>query len=237
MTLAPVIQVCEIFGPTIQGEGALLGLPTIFVRTGSCDYRCSWCDTPYAVDPAHRHQWTAMSPEEILAEVRHLSGNRPLMISLSGGNPALQPLQALIALGKAAGYRYALETQGSIVQPWFAELEVLIISPKPPSSGMSCDLEKLAACIAAADGASVSLKFVVHDDEDYLFARQVAARFPRLPVCLQPCNDKVRLPGGGGGLELERLRRLIAKTLSDGWFEARVLPQLHVLLWGDQRGR
>ena len=44
--------VIEVFGPTIQGEGAEAGLPTHFVRFGGCDYRCSWCDTMYAVDPA-----------------------------------------------------------------------------------------------------------------------------------------------------------------------------------------
>ena len=48
------IRVNEIFGPTIQGEGALIGQPTIFVRTGGCDYRCSWCDTLHAVDSAYR---------------------------------------------------------------------------------------------------------------------------------------------------------------------------------------
>lgn len=232
-----VIEVCEIFGPTIQGEGALLGLPTIFVRTGGCDFRCRWCDTPYAVDPAFRRHWTAMTATEIFAEVRHLSGDRPLTVSLSGGNPALQPLDGLIAMGRAAGYRFALETQGSVARPWFAQLEVLIISPKPPSSGMDCDRAALAAAIEAAGGAAVSLKFVVHDDDDYAFAREVASCFPRLPVCLQPCNDKPRLPGRRGEMDLERLRRLIAKTLSDGWYEARVLPQLHVLLWGNERGR
>lgn len=237
MSGAAVVNVCEIFGPTIQGEGALLGLPTVFVRTGGCDFRCSWCDTPYAVDPAYSRQWTPMTPLEILADVRHLSGDRPLTISLSGGNPALQPLQGLIDLGKEAGYRFALETQGSVARPWFAALEVLILSPKPPSSGMGCDIDMLNACVEAAAGALVSLKFVVHDDDDYRFAREVAARFPRLPVCLQPCNDKPRFPGGRGEADVERLRRLIAKTLSDGWFEARVLPQLHVLLWGNERGR
>jgi 7-carboxy-7-deazaguanine synthase len=44
--------VIEIFGPTIQGEGAEAGLSTHFLRVGGCDYRCSWCDTMYAVDPA-----------------------------------------------------------------------------------------------------------------------------------------------------------------------------------------
>jgi 7-carboxy-7-deazaguanine synthase len=43
--------VVEVFGPTIQGEGALAGLPTLFVRFGGCDYRCSWCDSLLAVLP------------------------------------------------------------------------------------------------------------------------------------------------------------------------------------------
>ena len=53
------IRVSEIFGPTIQGEGVLIGLPTVFVRTGGCDYRCSWCDSLHAVDPKYRHDWVA----------------------------------------------------------------------------------------------------------------------------------------------------------------------------------
>jgi 7-carboxy-7-deazaguanine synthase len=43
------IRISEIFGPTIQGEGPLIGRPTVFVRTAGCDYRCTWCDTLYAV--------------------------------------------------------------------------------------------------------------------------------------------------------------------------------------------
>ena len=35
------LRIAEIFGPTIQGEGALIGEPTVFVRAGGCDYRCS----------------------------------------------------------------------------------------------------------------------------------------------------------------------------------------------------
>ena len=47
------VRVSEIFGPTVQGEGPLIGKPTVFVRTGGCDYRCNWCDTLYAVLPKH----------------------------------------------------------------------------------------------------------------------------------------------------------------------------------------
>jgi len=100
------IRVSEIFGPTIQGEGALIGLPTVFVRTGGCDYRCAWCDSLHAVDAEFRHEWTPMQAGEIMAEVARLSGGRPLLVTLSGGNPAIQPLAPLIdglSLGAAGG--------------------------------------------------------------------------------------------------------------------------------------
>lgn len=235
-----MIRVSEIFGPTIQGEGALIGQATVFVRTGGCDYRCSWCDTLHAVDSAYRHEWMAMSAEDIFSKVESLSQGKPLMVSLSGGNPAIQDLQPLIVLGQKAGYRFALETQGSIPQDWFADLDVLTVSPKPPSSGMVTDLNVFEECIkAAAEGPEIVLKIVVFDEVDYAYARDVAARYPALPLYLQPGNHTP--PQGGRDVVdidgiMARMRWLVEKVTGDGWFEARVLPQLHVLLWGNQRG-
>lgn len=80
------IRVSEIFGPTIQGEGVLIGLPTVFVRSGGCDYRCSWCDSLHAVDSNYRHEWQTMSTEEVWQEIVRLSGGEAVMVSLSGGN-------------------------------------------------------------------------------------------------------------------------------------------------------
>ena len=148
--MTDTIRISEIFGPTIQGEGALIGQPTVFVRTGGCDYRCVWCDTPHAVDSQYRDQWKPMTPAEIWARVRELSGGNPLMITLSGGNPAIQNLGPLIRMGKADGYSFALETQGSVAQDWFADLDVLTLSPKPPSSGMDTNWEILDRCVRAA---------------------------------------------------------------------------------------
>src|SRR6266566_8191152 len=105
------IMVSESFGPTIQGEGSLIGRPTVFVRTGGCDYRCTWCDTLYAVLPEYRDDWVPMTPAEIMARVNELAGGKPVLVSLSGGNPALQPLAPLIALGRERGHSFALETQ------------------------------------------------------------------------------------------------------------------------------
>ncbi len=236
------IRVSEIFGPTIQGEGVLIGLPTVFVRTGGCDYRCSWCDTLHAVDSEYRDQWTPMSVEEIWAEVVSLSGGQPLTVSLSGGNPAIQPLGPLIARGHGEGYRFALETQGSVARDWFAELDTLVLSPKPPSSGMETDWGQFEDCLArAAGGPEVALKIVVFDERDYRYAREVAGRYPDLPVYLQPGNhtpppaddDDARIDIDG---IMERMLWLVETVTEDRWFEARVLPQLHVLLWGNRRG-
>jgi len=115
------LRIAEIFGPTIQGEGALIGQPTVFVRAGGCDYRCSWCDSMHAVDSAYRDSWAAMDAAQVWARVRELSGGRPLTVSISGGNPAIQDFGPLIAMGRAEGYAFALETQGSIARDWFAQ--------------------------------------------------------------------------------------------------------------------
>lgn len=236
------IRVSEIFGPTIQGEGVLIGLPTVFVRAGGCDYRCSWCDSLHAVDSRYREEWRAMSTEDIWREVARLSGGTPLMVSLSGGNPAIQPFGELIGRGHEEGYRFALETQGSVARDWFAELDVLVLSPKPPSSGMDTDWDAFDACLRATGGKpQVVMKIVVFDEADYAYARGAAARYPQLPLYLQPGNHTPPPPEDSDApidIEgvIERMRWLVARVTEDRWFEARVLPQLHVLLWGNKRG-
>ncbi|AUQ75404.1 7-carboxy-7-deazaguanine synthase QueE [Phaeobacter piscinae] len=232
------LRIAEIFGPTIQGEGALIGEPTVFVRAGGCDYRCSWCDSLHAVDSRYRDTWAPMAADEVWQEVTRLSGGQPLTVSLSGGNPAIQNFAPLIALGKEAGYRFACETQGSISQPWFAALDTLVLSPKPPSSGHRVDWQKFDHCLLAARGCDqIVLKIVIFDDCDYDWAKAVAHRYPDLPLYLQPGNPEVD-PETPVDLTAatERLHWLIEKVTADRWFAPRVLPQLHVLVWGNKRG-
>lgn len=238
------IRISEIFGPTVQGEGPLIGRPTVFVRTGGCDYRCAWCDTLYAVLPEYHGEWTPMTPADIMARVDELAGGYPTLITLSGGNPALHPLWPLIARGRREGHRFALETQGSVAQPWFAELDWLILSPKPPSSGMATDWDPFEACLQAAGGRPhCVLKIVIFNDLDYAYAQMVAARCPALPVYLQVGNPAPLTVVGGVVADeannddlLQRFRWLVSKVAADRWFAATVLPQLHVLAWGNKRG-
>ena len=249
------ILISELFGPVVQGEGALIVRPTLFVRTGGCDYRCSWCDTLYAVLPEHKADWMPMTAEAILAQLHELSGGKPMLVTLSGGNPALQPLEPLIDLGHAAGYSFAMETQGSVARDWFAKLDYMVLSPKPPSSQMPMKWAQLEACINAArsdvkpnrvapngfTSPQVSLKVVVFDETDYQFARRVSARHPDIPCYLQvgnpsPASDDGQEPEIEASILLGRLRWLSERVLSDSWHNVTILPQLHVLIYGNQRG-
>jgi 7-carboxy-7-deazaguanine synthase len=227
------IPISEIFGPTLQGEGALIGTPTVFVRTGACDYRCDWCDTLYAVLPQYKDEWTPMTPQQIVEEVLRLSGGMPILVTISGGNPALHELAELLDLGHLHGLTFALETQASKAKAWFEKLDHLTLSPKGPSSGMITDWEAVGQCIAmAGQQTQTSLKVVVFDEADYAYAREAHARFSGVPFFLQCGTD--------AGADATRIREntewLLSRVAQDGWFDVVILPQLHVLLWGNKRG-
>jgi 7-carboxy-7-deazaguanine synthase len=229
-----MIKISEIFGPVIQGEGMHIGVPTVFVRTGGCDYRCSWCDTMYAVDKKFSGEWRSMSEDEICSAIQAQS--RPILVTLSGGNPALFDFSSVIHRMHFLGYKFTIETQGSVPRRWFRDLDSMTISPKPPSSGMETNFTKLSECMNGFPMDKVCLKIVVADDKDYEYAYRVAHMFPLVRCFLQVCNPT---PTGNGDLAamlLEKLRWLSEKVLDDEWFGATVLPQLHVLMYGNKRG-
>jgi 7-carboxy-7-deazaguanine synthase len=231
------LRVAEIFGPTVQGEGPLIGTPTVFVRLGGCDYRCAWCDSMHAVDPANRHEWARMSVTEVINKVEDLARG-VCLITVSGGNPALYDLTDLIMRARIIGHRLAMETQGSVARSWFGRLDSLVLSPKPPSAAIDFDLDALHACVTAGPTQGTALKVVVADDADYEFARKVHSWFPRLPFFVQPCNAHTLQDDSAAVLQrLSHLKWLMERVAADRWWECRVLPQLHVLAWGNERGR
>ena len=105
-------------------------------------------------------------------------------------------------------------------------------------------LERSRSLVEAANGrARCVLKIVVFDEADYAYARIAAAHCPTLPVYLQVGNP-APLHAAGQTMPDEadqsdlmgRLRWLVDRAVNDRWFEATVLPQLHVLAWGNKRG-
>lgn len=236
-----LVPVVEIFGPTIQGEGAEAGVPTHFVRVGGCDFRCSWCDTMYAVDPeVVRATSEKLGTEEIVARVVALQG-RPEWVAISGGNPALHDLGELVARLHGTGYRVSVETQGSRWASWLHDVDRLTISPKPPSSGMATarharQLENFMTETMSASTHRAILKFVAFDDADLEWAVRLAARYESLPLYLSagtpvPAHDDVRDAVG------ERYRWLCETVAARPELaHARVLPQLHVIAWKGATG-
>ncbi|MBT2582521.1 7-carboxy-7-deazaguanine synthase QueE [Planococcus sp. ISL-109] len=232
------IPVMEIFGPTIQGEGMVIGQKTMFVRTAGCDYSCSWCDSKFTWDGTGKS--VMMNAQAITDELEQLGKENFSHVTISGGNPALHKgISELVALCHEKGWQTAVETQGSIWQDWLAEIDEVTVSPKPPSSGMILDYSKLDALLGKLAPNQASLKVVVFDDADLFFAEQLHIRYPSFPFFLQVGNDDTLTVDDEKLTQhlLGRYQWLIDRHLTSAALNnAKVLPQLHTLLWGNKRG-
>ncbi|GAA0453832.1 7-carboxy-7-deazaguanine synthase QueE [Alkalibacillus silvisoli] len=238
------IPVLEIFGPTIQGEGMVIGKKTMFVRTAGCDYSCSWCDSAFTWDGSAKEEIVQMTAEEVLNCLQEVGGERFSHVTISGGNPALlKNLDELINKLKENAIEVALETQGSRWQDWFVDIDDLTISPKPPSSTMITNFDILDDIILKLKDhhriTSTSLKVVIFNEDDFQYAKNIAKRYPEVPLYLQVGNrdvhgeDRVNLTS----TLLDQYEQLIDRVVRDEELnDIRVLPQLHTLVWGNKRG-
>ena len=233
-----LLPVMEVYGAVVQGEGALIGRGTIFVRLGLCDYRCAWCDSMFAVDPRQvKEAANYLSAGAIVERIEALRS--PVRhVTLSGGNPLVHDCMSLVQTLIANDYAIAVETQGTIWRRWVNYTDLVTVSPKPPSSGMKTDWEKLEAFIRRTSATDLVLKVVVFDDADYEYARMLHQRFPFRQLYLQPGNPINTPQSASVSVLLDTLTWLSEKTLRDPIMcDAIVLPQLHVLMYGNQRGK
>lgn len=234
----PEFPVVEMFGPTIQGEGPDAGKPCHFIRFGGCDSRCSWCDSPHAVDPAQVREAPRLSARQIARFVKEELDPCVTRVVLSGGNPALHDLSGLVRLLHALGYSVACETQGTRWADWMMGLDLLVVSPKPPSAGPSAPRSHNAFMQhIERSRLRAALKIVVFDDADLRWAARFRESYPWWPLYLSV--------GTPQGLESEETRRVVADRyawLAEAALRTRglgdftVLPQLHVVAWGTKRG-
>jgi 7-carboxy-7-deazaguanine synthase len=114
----------EIFGPTLQGEGAHAGSPCVFLRFAVCNLACSWCDTDFAAEGASH-----LEIEEIVARLVTLDEHRSRMVVVTGGEPTLQWDVPLADAVRAAGFRVHMESNGT--RALAAPVDWLTVSPKP----------------------------------------------------------------------------------------------------------
>ncbi len=121
------MKIAEIFY-SIQGEGALVGVPSVFVRTSGCNLRCTWCDTPYT---SWQPEGRELSINQILEDVQQFSGAQHVVVT--GGEPMISPeIVALTEQLRQAGQHITIETAGTVYAPVTCDL--MSISPKLSNS-------------------------------------------------------------------------------------------------------
>ncbi len=216
--LAPAdrLLVNEIFY-SLQGESSRAGRPCVLIRLTGCQMRCRWCDSAYSF---YEGDWWTL--DEVIADVeRH---DCPL-VEVTGGEPLLQPgCRPLLAELCERGHEVLLETGGGLDISGIDPRVRRIVDVKCPASGEAAanhwpNLEQLTR--------RDELKFVLADESDYLWARQLVRDrrlADRCPVHFSPV---------WGELAPEEL----AAWLLRDRLPVRLQLQLHKLLWGaDRRG-
>ena len=232
-----MIPVSEVFGPTIQGEGPYAGRQAMFIRLGGCNLSCSWCDTPYTWDASRfdlRQEIVARDVQKVLAEMDAMTelvvitGGEPLLHAKSAGFEEL--LRGLSEMGKSVH----IETNGTITPPdrVLSLVSVFVISPKLENAGA----HKLGQSPLLAKGwpdiarrHESHLKYVCESAQDVYAAAQRARSVD------WPINRVWVMPEGMTKLQLDtRWPTILQAALEVG---VNATSRLHVLAWGDVRGR
>ena|ERR1700757_4743309 len=257
------IPLVEMFGPTIQGEGAVIGQQTYFMRFGLCDFKCGMCDSMHAVDPLQVKQnaeW--LTQQEILDKFLsrvYLSGSNRC-ISLSGGNPCIHDLSLLVGTLKKLNFRIAVETQGTFAPAWLSLCDVITVSPKGPgmkepssqSKEAIAELDKFLQYVMSAIPEKVNFKIVVFDQRDLEYAKMIWERYSRLgiPFYLSlgnpyppdyPHRQAMHFPvthNAHMGVLVDEYKLLFEDIKTDPILsQMRFLPQWHVFVWSNAKGK
>jgi organic radical activating enzyme len=224
------LVVSELFGPTLQGEGPSAGQRAGFVRLGRCSLNCAWCDTPYSWD------WKRYDPAvelrelevgEVAARIRAM--DVPMVI-VTGGEPLLQQRAVVALLRLLPGLAVEVETNGiHVAEPELVErVDRFNVSPKLANAGIERSRRYKPDVLRTfqATGKAV-FKFVACETPDLDEIDAMVAECELTDVWVMP-------EGADAPTLVARAQRLADAVAARGW---HLTPRLHILLWGDQRGR
>ncbi|MEP7218216.1 MAG: radical SAM protein [Bacteroidota bacterium] len=215
-----MLKLSEIFF-SVQGEGTRAGMPCIFVRLHGCGLRCTYCDTPYALDHRTGGEWKSF--DEVRREIERYPSR---FIEFTGGEPLEQPeVNILISELLDDGYTVAVETGGHVDISLCDARAIRIMDLKTPSSGMMKrnHLENIPHLTRNDE-----VKFVCGSVEDYEWTREM--------IRAHDLTNRVQAvlisPVFGSIEPIELVRRI----LEDG-LDVRFQLQLHKFIWEpDRRG-
>ncbi|MFA6148606.1 MAG: radical SAM protein [bacterium] len=209
-----MLKVTEIFA-SVQGETSYSGYPFAFVRLTGCNLRCRYCDTAYAYDSGEEFPL-----EEVVSRVAAFGLARACV---TGGEPLLQEeAPALVTALLDLGQEVLVETNGSVPLASLDPRAVKIMDVKCPSSGE--DRKMLWDNFRHLTERD-EVKFVISSEEDYRYAKEIAARYRRdrkWGILFSPAFG------------LLAPERLAGWMIGDG-LDARFQLQLHKLVWGPER--
>ncbi|HVT76881.1 MAG TPA: 7-carboxy-7-deazaguanine synthase QueE [Acidimicrobiales bacterium] len=223
-----MIVVNEIFGPTFQGEGPALGRRCGFVRLGRCNLACAFCDSKFSWDWSQYDPATElheMSVDDIVAALEPMHVDT---VVVTGGEPLLQrsKLDELVQAFSGRGWRTHVETAGTLA--WDTDLvEQWVVSPKLANSGMDADRRLKVDVLRGFAVRGAAFKFVVTGVGEL---DEVAA----IVDAVGTTNVWIMPEGTDANTVRTRTAELADAVAARGW---NLTTRLHVLVWGDERGR
>ena len=228
------MRIAEIFH-SIQGEGLLAGVPSVFVRTSGCNLRCHWCDTPYA---SWKPEGLEMAADQVMKKVSEW--NCPHVV-LTGGEPMIAPdLPALAAGLRKSGKHITIETAAT-VPPAGICCDLASLSPKLSNSTPPAERDpawakrheetRLQPDVIAdwIKNYAFQLKFVVTSDQDLKEIKNLLRQLPPISperVLLMP-------EGMDAKTLISRTPWLVEICKQEGF---RFCPRLQIELFGHTRG-
>jgi len=236
------LPVNELFS-SLQGEGLLAGVPSVFVRTSGCNLRCWFCDS-YHTSWEPTGDWYGV--EDILAAVGEYGADH---VVLTGGEPLVHD-RSVDLLERLAdrGYHTTVETNGTIYRD--APVDLASVSPKLRSSTPTAerdpkgdgewakrhedrrlDVPTLARFV---EDYETQLKFVVTGPEDMAEIDGIVDEVRAAADSPLPDDRVLLMPEGQTRDRLDETRRVVADLAVEHGY--RYTPRLHVDLWNDAPG-
>jgi 7-carboxy-7-deazaguanine synthase len=224
------MRINEVFY-SLQGEGRLAGVPSVFIRLAGCPLRCRWCDTAYAWDFA---AGTEQGADDLLVQAAEYP-TRHLVVT--GGEPLVQEgLGDFLGVFAAAGCLITLETAGLVFVPKLP-IHLVSISPKLSNSVLPAAADapeserlNLASIRQLMDSYPYQLKFVVDHPQDL---NEIADCIERLGE-VDPERVYLMPQAARRDTYIEKSQWLADYCLQTGFAFS---PRLHVMLYDGQKGR
>jgi len=249
-----MLEINEIFGPTIQGEGKYTGNPSVFIRFGKCNMQCPGfeveyetpsgikkhsCDSFYASDIAFRNEWKKYkTAEALILEVSSYLPKYKVDIVLTGGEPLLywkdKEFQKFMKYYIDNDFNITIETNASLnvdlFESWHKKI-VFSMSVKLSNSGEGLSKRVNAKTLneIISNTQNSYLKFVI--DKDFLKIadeeiRKILGVIPSCEVYLMPLGDTLEI------IDKNSLS-VIEFALEKGY---KYSDRLHIRIWNNKRG-